>query len=183
MPCVPSNYNNIIATLEHHDRVHIVELWGVSSSLLETFPAETQKPFPNLTFLELLSDGRGTALVVTDSHSGGLAPHLQTVHLKGITFPPVIELLLSATDLVDLDLWNIPHSGFVLAGAIITCPDVMTRLKTFYLGLHSRRSHPNTETQHPPLSNRTVLPALIHFKYRGVGESLEDLVARMDTPC
>lgn len=76
--------DNIIAALEHHDRVRHIELWGLSSSLLERFAAVTQVPFPELTFLELLSDGRGAIPVLPDPFFGGVAPRLHTVHLKGI---------------------------------------------------------------------------------------------------
>ena len=38
------------------------------------------------------------------------------------------------------------------------------------------------ETCLPPPPIRTVLPALTHFKCRGISESLEDLVARIGAP-
>jgi hypothetical protein len=174
--------DNIIAALEHHDRVRHIELWGVSNAHLGRFAAVTQEPFPELTFLELLSDGRGAAPVLPDSLFGGFAPRLHTVHLKAIPFPPVRALLLSATDLVDLDLWNMPYFGFVSAEETVNCLVAMTGLKSLFLGFHSPLSRPDPANQHPPPPIRTELPALTQFKYRGVSETLEDLVARIDVP-
>jgi len=174
--------DNILAALEHHDRVRHIELRGFSNAQLGRFAAVTQEPFPELTFLELLSDGRGAAPVLPGSFFGGFAPRLHTVHLKGIPFPPVRELLSSATDIVDLDLWNMPYSGFVSAEETVNCLAAMTSLKSLFLGFHSPRSCPDPANQHPPPPIRTVLPALTHFKYRGVSETLEDLVARIDVP-
>lgn len=176
--------DNILAALEHHDRVRHIELWGISNAQLGRIAAVTQEPFPELTFLELLSDGRGAAAALPDSFFGGAAPRprLHTVHLKGIPFPPVRELLLSATHLVDLDLWNMSYSGFVSTEETVNCLAVMTRLKSLFLGFHSPLSCPDPANQDPPPPIRTVLPALTHFKYRGVSETLEDLVARIDVP-
>ncbi len=179
-----SGVDNIVAALKHHDRVHHMELWGFTSSLFGRFAAVAQEPFPELTYLELLSGGRSAAptLNLPDSFLGGSAPQLQRLHLKGIPFPPIRKLLLSATNLVNADLWNIPHSGYISVEMLVTCLAAMTNLKSFSLGFRSPRSCPDPTSRRPPPLTRTVLPALTHFKYRGVSESLEDLVARIETP-
>jgi len=178
-----SGLDNIIATLKHHDRVHHIELWGFTSSLFGRFAAVMQEPFPELTYLELLSGGRSAApLNLPDSFLGGSAPQLQRLHLKGIPCPPILKLLLSAINLVNADLWNIPHSGYISVEMLVTCLAAMTNLKSFSLGFRSPRSCPDPTSRRPPPLTRPVLPALTHFKYRGVSESLEDLVARIETP-
>jgi hypothetical protein len=58
-----------------------------------------QVPFPELTYLRLWSDGTSLSVL-----PGGSAPRLRTLKLKGIPFPAVRDLLLSAGDLVDLTL-------------------------------------------------------------------------------
>ena len=55
--------DNIIAALEHHDRVRHIELWGVTHSLLGRLAAVIQEPFPELTFLSFLLGGRSAAPV------------------------------------------------------------------------------------------------------------------------
>ena len=175
--------DNIIAALEHHDRVRHIELWGVTHSLLGRLALAVQEPFPELTFLSFLVDSRRAALpVLPGPFFGESAPRLQGLHLKSVPLPPILNLLITATDLVNIDLWNIPYSGYVTAEEIVTRLAPMTRLKSLSLGFHSPRSCPDPESRRPPPPTRAVLPALTHFNYRGVSEFLEDLVAQIDTP-
>jgi hypothetical protein len=44
------------------------------------------------------------------------------------------------------------------------------------------RSHPYQESRPPPPPTRIILPALTHFELKGVGEWLEDVLARIDAP-
>jgi len=174
--------DNIIAALGHHDRVRHVELWGVTHSLLGRLASVIQDPFPELTFLSFLLDNKSAAPVLPGTFFGGSAPRLQSLHLKGVPFPSILNLLVTAKDLVNIDLWNIPYSGYVAAEEIVTWLAPMTRLKSLFLGFHSPQSCPDPEHRRPPPLTRAVLPALTHLNYRGVSEFLEDLVARIDTP-
>ena len=175
--------DNIIAALEHHDRVRHIELWGVTHALLGRLASAIQEPFPELTFLSFLVDSRRTALpVLPGPFFGGSAPRLQRLHLKSVPLPPILNLLITATDLVNMDLWNIPYSGYVSAEEMVTHLAPMTRLKSLSLGFHSPRSCPDPASRRPPPPTRAVLPALTHLNYRGVSELLEDLVALIDTP-
>ena len=174
--------DNVIAALEHHDRVRHIELWGVTQSLLGRLASAIQEPFPELTSLSFLLDGRSSALVLPDPFFGGSAPRLQRLHLKSVPFPPILTLLVTATDLVNIDLWNIPYSGYVTAEDMVARLAPMTRLKSLSLGFHSPRSCPDPASRRPPPPTRTILPALTHFNYRGVSEFLEDLVSQIDTP-
>ena len=174
--------DNIIAALEHHDRVRHIELWGITHSLLGRLASVIQEPFPELTFLSFLSDCRSAAPAFPDPFFGGSAPRLQRLHLKGVPFPPILNLLVTATDLVNIDLWNIPYSGYVASEVMVTCLAPMARLKSLFLGFHSPQSCPDPASRRPPPPTRAVLPALTHFIYRGVSEFLEDLVTQIDTP-
>jgi len=174
--------DNIIAALEDHDRVRHIELWGVTHSLLGRLASVIQEPFPELTFLSFLLDNRSAAPVLPGTFFGGSAPRLQRLHLKGVPFPSIMNLLVTATDLVNIDLWNIPYSGYVAAEEMVTWLAPMTGLKSLFLGFHSPQSCPDPARRRPPPPTRVVLPALTHFNYRGVSEFLEDLVARIDTP-
>ena len=94
----------------------------------------------------------------------------------------VPKLLLSASDLVYLDLRNIPHSGYMLPEAIVTGLATSANLKSLRIGFESPRSFPDHITQRPMPPTRIILPALTRFEFKGVSEWLEDLVARIDAP-
>jgi hypothetical protein len=170
--------DNIVAALEHHDRICEVDLWRVLNSQLEKISAAMQQPFPMLTRLRIWFKDE-TAPVVPASFLGGSAPGLQTLWLKSVPFPGLPKLLSSATHLVHLNLQKIPHSGYISPEAMVTCLSVLTRLKSLVIGFESPRSRPDRKSQCPP---RTFLPVLTTFQFRGVSEYLEDLVARIDAP-
>jgi len=173
--------DNIIAALEHRDRVCEIILWGSSRSLLERFVAMTQEPFPALTSLCLGSTDQ-FAPVIPDSFLGGSAPRLRSLVWAQIRFPALQELLLSASHLVHLDLRNIPNSEYISPEAMVACLSGMSRLKTFHLRYLSSRSRPDRTTQRPAVLTRTVLPALTLLGFQGASEYLEELVAQVDTP-
>jgi hypothetical protein len=112
---------NIIAALEQSSRVCQVYISGLLVQQLEQVSAAMQVPFPELTHLNLsLSDERPP--VIPDSFLGGSAPHLLHFELNRIPFPGLPNLLLSATRLVQLRLYNIPHSGYISPEAIVSSP-------------------------------------------------------------
>ena len=107
---------NIIALLEHSHRVCKIHL-GVPSSHFEEVSAAMEVPFPELTELELTSYdlvGRVPAdSVLRDSFLGGSAPHLRRLALTNLLFPGLPKLLLSATHLVELFLFDLPLSEYI----------------------------------------------------------------------
>jgi hypothetical protein len=115
--------DNVIAALDLKHRVSQINFWSISSSELERFAAVMQDPFPALTRLSLVSfDQMVPAMpVMSDSFLGGSAPRLQYLRLHRIPFLALPKLLSSATDLVDLCLWNTPHSGYISPKAIVAC--------------------------------------------------------------
>ncbi len=140
-----------------------------------------QVPFPELTRLHFGSKDE-TVPVVPDSFLGGSAPRLRSLTLDGILFSGLSRLLLSATDLVDLSLSNIPHSGYISPRAMATCLSTLTRLKSLTLNFQSPQSRPDPGSRCARPATRTVLPALTEMRFTGVSEYLEDLVARIDAP-
>ena len=179
--CPSSSVDNIVGALGRNDRICEVKLGHTSSSLWETVLAAMQVPFPELTRLHFESKDE-TVPVVPDSFLSGSAPRLRSLRLDGILFPGLSQLLLSATDLVDLSLLNIPHSGYIAPHAMVTCLSALTRLKSLSLNFKSPRSRPDPGRWCPPPTGRTVLPALTELRFTGVSEFLEDLVARIDAP-
>ncbi|KAH9981966.1 hypothetical protein BJV74DRAFT_887208 [Russula compacta] len=182
----PSSYvhgaDNIIAALDHPDRVRHISLLEVPIPALEIITAAMCEPFPDLTYLELLPhDTKMSVPVLPDTFLGGSVPRLRTLWLDFIPLGGLRKLLLSASDLVDLRLLHIPNSGYIPPETMVTCLSAMTRLETLNLGFHSPRSRPDRASRHPPLT-RAVLPALTQLWFQGVSEYLDDLVARINTP-
>ncbi len=176
-----SDADGIIVALGQSNRVCLVDLLGLVDWQLKKVLAAMQAPFPKLTRLELISHGE-TQLVAPDAFLGGSAPRLRLFQLDGIPFPGLPKLLLSATDLVHLELSNIPHSGYISPEAMATLLSVLSSLKTLHLQFLSPRSHPDWESRRPPPPKCSVIPALDHFTFKGVIDYLEDLVTFIDAP-
>ena len=172
--------SNLFTALEHHDRVGKIEICGVSNSLLKHFGA-MKKPFPALTGLDLRSHHKSTP-VLPDSFLGRSAPRLRRLFLDGIPFPALPKLLLSAHDLVTLQLWNIPPSGCISPESMVTCVAGLKRLDLLDLKFRSLRSRADRESRRPSLYTHVVLPALTRFYFQGDSEYLEDIISRIDVP-
>ena len=114
--------DNIIAALEHNDRVRQIDLDCFSGPEWEyvMYSEAMQKPFPELVYLRLRTYVSGP--IVPDSFLGGTAPRLRSLHLKFVPFPGLTKLLLSATHLARLDLCYIPRSGYIPPEAMATPP-------------------------------------------------------------
>lgn len=89
-------------------------------------------------------------------------------------------LLLSARDLVVLNLYKIPPTGYISPNTIVAYLTPLPRLRRFYIEFQSAASRPD-RINLPPVT-RTVLPVLTYFYFRGASKYLEDLVARIDDP-
>ena len=179
--------DNIVAALEHHDRVCEIDLFDISSSHLEKALAAMQGvPFPALTRLEICrkleDDGTTPPPVVLDSFMDGSAPRLRYLDLTRVPFPGLPRLLLSVTHLVYLYLWKTPHSGYISPDAMVRCLSALTSLESLSLEFESPRSRPNQQRRHLPSPARTVLPSLTCFIFKGVSVYLEDFVTRFDAP-
>jgi hypothetical protein len=127
-----------------------------------------------------MSESENKASPVPDSILGGSAPSLEKLRLDRISFPGLPKLLLSATHLVQLELYYIPHSGYISPEVMVTCLSVLTRLEYFAVEFESPQSRP--DRRRPPPPTRTLLPILRSLSFRGVSEYLEDLVARINVP-
>jgi hypothetical protein len=174
---------NIMAALEHNDRVCKISLHDVTSLVLEEVLALVQKPYPALTDLTIWwQDDHGAAPIVLESFLGGSAPRLRHLCLNRIPFPGLPKLLLSATHLVDLHLWDVPNSGYFTPEAIVTSLSTSTSLKVLWLVFKSPLSRPKRESRRPPPVTRSILPTLTMILFKGASEYLEDLVSRIDTP-
>ena len=173
--------DNVLAALERRDRVDKIYLSEGNGFSFEKVFAAMQEPFPELTFLELWSNEE-TVPIVPDSFLGRSAPRLRYLMLGGTSFPGLPKLLLSATNLSGLYLWNFPHSGYISPDAMVTALTALTCLGSLVLEFQSPRSHPDQASRLPPPPTRPVLPTLTAISFKGVCEYLDDLVARIDAP-
>ena len=173
--------SNIIATLEHIDRIRGFSLFGVPSSLLETVLAVMQQPYPALTDLKLHCEDE-TMLHIPDSFLGASAPRLQLLKMNCVSFPGLPKLLLSSTHLVTLLLRDIPYSGYISPEAMVTGLSALTKLERLDIRFKSPRHRPDRRSRRPPSSIHTRLPALTRWWFKGASDYLEDLVARIDAP-
>jgi F-box-like len=173
--------DNFVAVLERSDCVCYIGLAGLKSSDLEKLLAAMQVPFPELTVLLLYSNDEMLS-VLPDSFLGGSAPHLEYLWLDRIPFPGLPNLLLSATHLVVLGLYNIPHSGYFPPEAIVTALSTSTRLESLCLRFESPQSQPDPAHQRPPPPTRSVLPNLKLFRFKGDSEYVEVFMAHIDAP-
>jgi hypothetical protein len=176
-----SDRDNIISALEHPDRVRAIDL-HVPTSLFEGLAMVTQKPFPTLTHLQLISPRNVAIPALPDTFLGGSAPRLQKIYLAGIPFPAAPTLLLSALDLVDVDLHNIPSTGYIPPEAMVASLAALPRLKYLTIGFERGMSYPGRIRLPAPPMTLTVLPALIRFFFEGLLEYFEHLVVQIDIP-
>ena len=175
-----SNEDNIVYALEQTDRVCDVRL-HITDSEMEKISAAMWEPFPELTRLEILPfEDHGIALPLPLEFLGGSAPRLQSIHLSGIPFPALPTLFLTISDLIDLDLFNIPWTGYISPEAMVVGLSTFPRLRSFHIDF--QLASPVPDRIHPPPVTRTILPALTQFIFHGASEYLEDLVARIDAP-
>ena len=175
--------DNILAALEQSNRICQVDLSPVMRSQFGRILALMQVPFPELTRLRLMSDEAKPVDPIPDSFLGGSAPpRLQTFELRGIQFRGLPKLLSSATHVVELRLDDIPHSGYISPDAMVTLISVLSSLRTLFLRFVSPQFRPDWESQSLPAPERSIVPALHEFNFRGVTDYLEDFLTRIDVP-
>jgi hypothetical protein len=138
--------DNIIAALGQSNRVRQVELVYLAGWQLENVLAAMQAPFPELTDLELSSYSE-TPPVIPDSFLGRSAPSLRYFELCGIPFLGLPKLLLSATQLVELWYFNIPHSGYISPEAMVAVLSALSSLRRLELGFQSPQSRPGGKAE------------------------------------
>jgi hypothetical protein len=183
-PLKPGEVDNIIAALEHNNRVCQIDLDYLLSPQLEYVTAAMNKPFPELTDLQLGVFDDKSGPILPDSFLGGTAPRLRLLILTNVPFPGLPNLLLSAIHLVGLSLYNIPPSGYIPPEAMATSLSALTSLVVLRIQFGSPRPRPALESQHPPppLLTRAILPSLAHINFTGASEYLEVILARIDAP-
>ena len=175
---IMKNVDNIIAVLEHSDRVFEIGLYDVSFLGLSILLEAMEEPFPELLELSIT---RGELILpeLPDSFLGRSAPNLEFLKLDGIHFDRLPKLLLSATWLSDLHLINVPLSGYISPRKMLSVLFALTCLEHLWLGF---RNFPFCKSRRPLPPTPIVLPDLTFFRFEGVPEYLEVLVTHIDAP-
>ena len=171
--------HNIIAALKHTDRIYDITL-TLTRPLLEKLAPLMQKPFPVLQYLHLRTRDMLWSLALPSAFLGGSAPQLRSIILLDTAFPTLPRLLLSAVDLVSLQLCEIPD--MVSPEALVLGLYATPQLESLTMRFQSPTYRRDREAARPPLLNRAVLPVLSKFSFKGNSQYLEDLVARIDAP-
>lgn len=174
--------DNIVAALQHKDRICGLYLHNISGSELEGVVAAMQQPFPALTGLNLQYKFIEQPPVFPASFLGGSAQALESLRVVRIAFRGLPNLLLSATRLVSLELWDIPHSGYFSPESMVTSLSVLTKLESLQFGFESPQSRPDRKNRRPHPQTLILLPVLTLLMLKGVGDYVEDLVAGIDAP-
>jgi len=178
-PSDEEGQENIIATLERHDRIFWIVFNELTSPIFERFSTVMQESFPTLKGLHLQSFD-ANAPVVPPAFLGGSAPQLQYFFLEGIAFPALPQLILSVSHLTRLWLQRIPDARYISPEVLAPCLAVLSNLEELFIGFQYPQSHP-LRINPPPLS-RAVLPALTYLGFRGTNEYLEDLISQINAP-
>ena len=176
-PPATEDEDNIVAALKHSDRVRTIGLTITGSLLQKLFAINA--PFSELEVLILRSQDE-VRLTLPSTIQWGT--RLRTLHLTGLAFPTLPELLSHSSGLVDLQLHKIPDVGYFSPEAFATSLFEMTQLTTLSLHFLSFPPRRNYLGFSPQPGERTVLPSLICLKYRGTSKFLDNFVARIDAP-
>jgi hypothetical protein len=168
--------DNLTAILEHRDRLCEIKLNYLSWSAWDNVFAAMQVPFPALTCICF------TGSNVPGSFLGGSAPRLQRLALDNTLYPGLLRL--SAPDLVELTLSDIPRRWYISPEEMATSLSMMARLKKFVLKFKLPFTHlvPWEKNRCPPPPTRILLPSLTYFWFCGEREYLADFVTWVDTP-
>jgi len=176
--------DNIVAALEHRDRVCQITFANLPPSLFPIFASMMQESFPALTrlYFDLDLDSEAESPVLPpDSFLGGSAPQLRSLTLGSIPMPSLPTLLSTTKDLIELRLWTIPDSGYISPAVMATCLSSLPRLENLCLRF-DERTPPDGSSQHPSSLTLINLPTLTHFEFLGTNKYIEELVVRINAP-
>jgi hypothetical protein len=174
----PRDEDNLIAALEHPDRVSRIKL-SVDESQLGKIAALMQEPLPLLTHLSI-SSHFGIVSALPEGFLGGSAPSLQELELCDVQYPALPTLLSSAGNLVNLTLRNIPPTGYISPAVMASLVATSLKLEILEIDFNALTSIPDLILSPP--TTRTILPVLRKFSFSGECKYLEDFVSRIDSP-
>ena len=186
-----SDEDNIIAALEHRDRVCEIRLGDLTILQSEKLIPLMRESFPALTNLQIQShqewpENPGlfemSLVPLPDSFMSGSAPHLRFLSLESTLFPALPNFLLSARNLVYLHLDSTPF-GYI-SPMMLTVFSALSNLEVMnlYFFYSYNGSESDLSDPAPPPLTRSVLSALKILKLGGDTEYLDDFLSRINVP-
>ena len=176
-PATTMDDDNIIAALRQSGRVSSISL-TVTSSLREKLSA-IAVPFTELEDFVLFSQDN---LPLNFASSFHLGPRLRTLHMTRIAIPSFPQLLSPTQFLVDIQLHDIPITGYFPPESFANALSGTTQVQSLLLHFRSLPPRRNYLALPSQPGERVVLPALTCLKYRGTSKYLDSFVARIDAP-
>ena len=175
------DFNALVRTaIAHRNRVCEINLFNLTTSHLLRLFSAMQEKFPALTHLLLDCDDDLPAPALPDGILGEYAHRLQSLALYNIPIPSLPKLLLSATDLVELEL---SHFGFISPKEVVTSLAMLAKLQSLTIEIESPPSHLDFESRRLPPLTRSMLSTLGYLEFKSImSEYLEDFLARIDAP-
>ena len=176
-PPASEDEDNIIAALNQSDRVNSISL-TLTNSLLRKL-STISEPLSELDELFLMSHDN---LQPTLPGAFRWGSHLRALHVTRVAIPTLPQLLNFSTDLVDLQLHEIPMASYfppqVFANALSGTSHLRS-LSLHFLSYPPRRNYIGLPA---PGDHHIVLPDLTCFDYRGISKYLDSFVARINAP-
>jgi hypothetical protein len=173
--------NNVIEALHYPDRICEVD-FVAPSSILGHLTCLLEKPFTALERIRIESNNTtGSPLILPGTCLGGSTPRLHSFRLDGISIPfsALRPVLLSASNLVTLELCHIQNPGYFSPDAFVPILSTLAQLRRLSLRFDHPTSRLAQNNRSPPW---ITLPLLRRFEFRGASEYLEVLVSRMNLP-
>ena len=123
---------NILAALEHRDRISDLHLFDAAGTSLKRWVVAMQEPLIALTHLRLGTFHDGSPVVLPEAFLGGHAPRLRRFILQRVAFPAFPKFVLHATHIFFLRLYKIPSSWYtsISLEAMATCLTALPDLET-----------------------------------------------------
>jgi len=172
----------IAAALRLNHRVAGIYFDNTEEPEWEILAPLMQRTFPALERLWVQPHAGGIKNALSSSFLGGSAPCLRDLTLIRVPFPALPELLLSATNLVNIIYAIVPRSGYISPQAMVTGLSALTRLESLSLTFRSPGDLPDRAIPIPPPDTRTLLPSLTDLRFYSSSGYIEDFVAQIDAP-
>jgi hypothetical protein len=176
--------NNASFALQHHPNlIREIDLFLTKPLFLKVGP-QLLASFPAIEYLRLESWNQTESPTLPAGFLGKSAPRLRHLLLIGVAFPTFPLQLLSARDLVFLQLGFVSRSAYISPETLSIGLSATTRLKCLVIEFLPIGSNFFSETGSVgrSLTATAILPALTKFHFDGDNAYLEDLISRIDSP-
>ncbi|KAN0134703.1 hypothetical protein V8E53_007488 [Lactarius tabidus] len=176
--------NNASFALQHHPNlIREIDLFLTKPLFLKVGP-QLLASFPAIEYLRLESWNQTESPTLPAGFLGKSAPRLRHLLLIGVAFPTFPLQLLSARDLVFLQLGFVSRSAYISPETLSIGLSATTRLKCLVIEFPPIGSNFFSETGSVgrSLTATAILPALTKFHFDGDNAYLEDLISRIDSP-